>query len=107
MLFHLFCLSNTSLFSLVSLGAKVCHTVHLLPYQPYLQIFIAMSHWSGLRPLVSGTPSLLNPYQNSSQMSHNSLDHIDRMGIVPQSQSLHKLQQVLGGVDIIVGLGSG
>lgn len=31
--------------------------------QFYLQIFIAMSNWSGSRPLSSVTPSLLNPHQ--------------------------------------------
>ena len=35
----------------------------------YLQMFIAMSHWSGLRPLASATLSILDPYWDSSQIS--------------------------------------
>ena len=34
-----------------------------------LQMFIAMSHWSGLRPLASATLSILDPHQNSSWIS--------------------------------------
>lgn len=33
----------------------------LLPKQHYLQMFITMRHWSGLRPLASSTLSILEP----------------------------------------------
>jgi hypothetical protein len=35
----------------------------------HLQMFIAMSHWSGLRPLSSATPSIVNPHWDSSRTS--------------------------------------
>jgi hypothetical protein len=47
----------------------VCHTVYLLPKQLYLQMFIAMNHWSGLRPLSSATLSILDPPKDSSPIS--------------------------------------
>ena len=40
-----------------------------LSTHPHLQRSIAMSHWSGSRPLASVTPSVLDPYGNSSQIS--------------------------------------
>ena len=45
-----------------------------------LQTFIAVSHWSGLRPKASGTLSILAPHQ-----------------------ALHELQQFIDGVDVGVG----
>ena len=48
----------------------MCHRVYtLLPKQLYLQMFIAMSHWSGSRPLDSATLSILDPHQDSSWIS--------------------------------------
>lgn len=38
----------------------------LLPKQLFVQMFITMSCWSGLRPPVSHTPSILNPHENFS-----------------------------------------
>jgi hypothetical protein len=35
----------------------------------HLQMFIAMSHWSGSRPLASLTPSILDAHPDSSQLS--------------------------------------
>ena len=52
--------------------AVVCHSVaqcSLLCIHLCLQMFIAVSHWSGLRPLASSTPSILEPHQDFSQMS--------------------------------------
>ena len=46
--------------------AVVCHIITqytLLPTHLHLQMFIAMSHWSGSRPLASATPSILDPHQ--------------------------------------------
>lgn len=34
----------------------------------HLQMFIAMSHWSGSRPLASVTLSILDPHQGSSHI---------------------------------------
>ena len=45
----------------------------------------------------SGTPSILDPHQNSSQ------SHGDLMVLFPQDQSLHTLQQVIDGLDIRLG----
>lgn len=45
----------------LAMEAAVCHTVYLLPKQVYLQMFIAMSHWSGLKLLAFATLSVLNP----------------------------------------------
>ena len=48
---------------------SVSHSIYtLLPQQLYLQTFIAMSHWSGARPLAS-TLSTLYPHWDSSQIS--------------------------------------
>lgn len=30
-----------------------CHTLHVLATQLYLRMFLAMRHWSGVRPLAS------------------------------------------------------
>jgi hypothetical protein len=40
----------------------------LLSTLPYMQMFIAMSHWSGSRPLASVTLSILDPHQGSSHI---------------------------------------
>ena len=41
------------------LGALGCHKCTLFK-QLYLQMFIAVSYWSGSSPLASGTPSILD-----------------------------------------------
>lgn len=47
-----------------------CSPQHnLLPKQFYLQRVIAVSHWSGLRPLTSASLSILDPPRDSSQKS--------------------------------------
>lgn len=49
----------------MALGAAVCYVVY--PFaQPAL---IAMNCWTGSGPLASATQSILNPYQDSSQIS--------------------------------------
>ena len=55
----LFYFSNTSSFVLVAMEASLSH-------QFYWQMSIAMSRWSGSRPLVSGPPPSLDPNRNSS-----------------------------------------
>lgn len=49
-------------------GSYSMSCMSVLSKQIYLQIFITMSHWSGLRPLTSATPSILSPLQDSSQI---------------------------------------
>jgi hypothetical protein len=52
--------------------AAVCHSechVYLLSTFLCLHMFIAMSHWSGSRPLASATLSILAPHQDSSLIS--------------------------------------
>ena len=52
----------------------VCHGVsYSIPFcqkQLYLQMFVAMIYWCGLRPLASAIPSTLDPHQDSSWISH-------------------------------------
>ena len=49
-----------------------CSESHCVPQYTLLstylhsQIFVAMSHWSGSRPLVSATPSILDPHWDST-----------------------------------------
>lgn len=67
-------------------------------------MFIAMSHWTASKPLVSDTPSSLDTHQNSSCISHiTPLSHTDPEDIIPLDQPLYKLQQVLDKVDAQVG----
>jgi hypothetical protein len=51
--------------------AVVCSTVfHSISFcLCFLQMFIAMSHWSSMRPLASATPSILEPHWDSSSLS--------------------------------------
>jgi hypothetical protein len=50
--------------------AVACHNVfYSIIVCLLVQMFIAMSHWSGLRPLASATPSVLDPNQDYSQIS--------------------------------------
>ena len=48
---------------------------NLLYTHLYLQMFIAISHWSGSRPLASATPSILNSHQDSFQLPVDALCH--------------------------------
>lgn len=54
--------------SLVTLGAMVCHTAYPLSCQLYFQMFVSVSHRSGSRPLVSGTPLSPDLCRNSSRI---------------------------------------
>ena len=60
----LYCLSITSSFVLAVLGKNSFVQTALLA-----NIHCMMSCWSGSRPLASGTPSILDPQWNSSQIS--------------------------------------
>jgi hypothetical protein len=51
-------------------GVVVCHGMSqftLSSIYLYLQMFSAMSHWSGPRPSASATPSTLDPHEDSCQ----------------------------------------
>ena len=50
---------------LVALAATGHHILYSFVHSAFEQMFIAMSHWSGARSLVSGTPSSLDLHQNS------------------------------------------
>ena len=73
----------------------------LLPKQLYLQMFIALSHWSGSRALASAIVSILDPHWTSVSYPA-SLCHRDFAGLVLQNQPLHMLQQFTDGV--VVGM---
>ena len=60
-------------------------------------MFIAMSHWSDLRPLASATPSLLDPRWDSA------LCHGDPAALDEQVWPFHMLQQFIDDVDFGVG----
>jgi hypothetical protein len=53
-----------------SWGVSQCVTQYtFFSKQLNLQMFVAMSHWSGSSPLASATPSILDPHQDFSQLS--------------------------------------
>lgn len=77
-----------------------CITQYIpLPQQLNLQMFIAVSVWSGSRPLASITPSTLNPHWAplgySVILCSGDLPALDL-----QDPPLHRLQQFLVGADI-------
>lgn len=67
------------------------------------KLFIAISHCSGSVPLTSVTPSSLDLYRDSPQISCCCSMFRDAVAIVPQDHSLHALQQVTDGTDVRVG----
>lgn len=60
-----------------------------------LQMFIAVSHWFGLRPLAFAILSILDPV--------HALSCGDLRALVLRDQALHALQQFTDGVDVGVG----
>lgn len=67
------------------------------------ETLIVMSCWSGSRPLLLATLSILAPHQDSSQISYYLLYHGDPAALPLQLQSLHSLSQFVDGGDIGVG----
>ena len=57
----------------------VCQTVYLFA-QLCLRIFIALSHWSGCRPLASAIPSILGPTGTPLGYPVATLSHGDPVG---------------------------
>lgn len=70
----------------------------------YLQMFIAASHWSELRPLASSTSSILDPHQESSWISCCCpVCHGDPAALDLQNQPFQPPQQFIDEVDIGMG----
>ena len=69
----------------------------------HLQMFIAVSHWSGLRSLVSVTPSLLDPQRGSSQFSCGTLCQGDSAAADQQDLACHMSQMFSDDTDFGVG----
>ena len=67
-----------------------------------MQMFIALSHWSGLGPLASAALSILDPHRDSSR-TVVALCHGDPAALVLQDQRLQMLQQFIDGVYVGVG----
>ena len=65
-----------------------------------MQMFIALSHWSGLGPLASAALSILDPHRDSSR-TVVALCHRDPA--VLQDPRLQMLQQFIDGVYVGVG----
>ena len=61
-----------------------------------------MSHWSGLRPLVSATISILNPQRTALGYPVVSLCHGDHAALDLQDLPLHMPQQCIDVVDVEV-----
>jgi hypothetical protein len=77
----------------------------LLSIHLCLQIFIAVTHWSGLRPLAAATLSVLDPHISRTPLAHPivALYHGKPAALDLQDQHLHTLQQIIDGADIGVG----
>jgi hypothetical protein len=75
----------------------------LLSTHLYLQMFIAMSHLSGSRPLASAMLSILDPHWKSSWIFRVALCHGDPTPLGLQKWPLHALYQFIDGID--AGLG--
>jgi hypothetical protein len=60
-------------------------------------MFTAMSPWSGLRPLVSATISILNPQRTALGYPVVSLCHGDPVALDPQDGHLHAFKQFIDG----------
>lgn len=66
-------------------------------------MFILMSHWSGSRLMALAHNHHWTLTQTSVRYPAGAPSHEDPVANIPQDQSLHMFQQVLDGVDVIVG----
>lgn len=85
----------------LTVEAVVCQCVPqctLLTTYLFLQMFLALSRWSGARPLASATLSMLDLPQGSSQLSFCCLCHGD-LESLDQTHLFHTLQQFINEVD--------
>ena len=69
----------------------VCPTVSPLSTHLYLEMFVVVSLWSGLRLLASASLSILDPHQDSSQISCCCCCHGDLEALDLQGHPLHTL----------------
>ena len=69
----------------------------------HLQMFTAVSHWSCLRSLASVTPSILDPHQDSSQLSCRRPCHGDPAALDPQNRPFQAFQPLTDDMDFEVG----
>lgn len=77
------------------------HSIPFCQISPIPKVFIAMSHWSGLRPLAhyhQWTITKTPPEYPDIAPSHG-----DSAVMAPQNQSLHTFQHVIDELDVRVG----
>jgi len=80
--------------------SSMSHGVTSYPHV-FTCIATAMSHWSGSRPLVSATPSILTgtPLCDNNSYPAVALCHGDPAALDLQDWPLHMLQHLTDGVD--------
>jgi hypothetical protein len=79
---------------------RVSHSITLCPHIYTSSEFIAMSHWSGSRPLASDTPSILDPHRTPLRYPAVVLCHRDPAALDLQDWPFHEGQQLTGDVDL-------
>lgn len=86
-----------------SCGVSRCHTAYSFVQTAFcLQMIIAVSLWSGSKTLVSAILSILDPHQNSSQLSCSPVSW-KSYSLGSAELALHALQQFIDEIDIGVG----
>lgn len=82
----------------IGIVITTCHIVHPFVQSALLaNVQCSESFKVCSRPLIFGTPSSVDPHQNSSQISHNQSIYGHPVGVIPQDQSLHVLEQFIVG----------
>lgn len=76
---------------------------HGIPFSLYLQVFIAVSHWSGSMPLASAIPSYWALTGTPLGYPAVSLCRGDPAALDLQDRPLHTLQQLIDGVNVGMG----
>lgn len=81
------------------------HSVPICTVSPTHKMFIEMSRWPDLRPLVSAIPKIVGWALIKAPLGYSvaALGHGDSSVIVPQDSSLHGLQHVKDGVAVRMG----
>lgn len=83
-----------------SCGVSRCHTAYSFVQTAFcLQMIIAISLWSGSKTLVSAILSILDPHQNSSQLSCSPVSW-KSCSFGSAELALHALQQFIDEMDI-------
>lgn len=78
----------------------VCPTLYTFIKTVLLKIFIAMTHWSGFKPLASATLSILDSHLTPLRYPVVGLCLGDSAALVMQDLTLHISQQFINGVDV-------